>query len=205
MSGSPLAKRYDALYGERLNVFGGGKQSPVVVQMQRLLPAQSTILEMGAGQGRNSLYLASFGHIVTARDISDVGLQQITDAARENGWSVATEQRSAIDAVSGVFGGMISTLMLHHLLPEQARLVVASMQSSTIPGGFHALELLCAGGDFAFRSTHNFFPSVEDALGLYPGWDVLHNSLVIRQAFATKEDGSHMMNPVLSLLVQKPL
>lgn len=44
-----------------------------------------SILSLGEGQGRNSVYLASHGHSCTAVDISEVGLSKCMKYAQEKG------------------------------------------------------------------------------------------------------------------------
>lgn len=58
------------------------------------LPAGSTILFLGEGEGRNACYAASKGHHATALDASEVGLEKAQRLAHEQGvdiWTIHTD------------------------------------------------------------------------------------------------------------------
>jgi len=46
------------------------------------------VLDLGCGQGRDSLYLASIGYDVTGIDLSDVGIKQMLDEAKTQGLKI---------------------------------------------------------------------------------------------------------------------
>jgi SAM-dependent methyltransferase len=62
-----------------------GDPFPEFVALFSALPAASTVLDLGAGQGRDTLVAARLGHKVVAVDVSPTGIGQILVAAqREN-------------------------------------------------------------------------------------------------------------------------
>lgn len=62
-----------------------GDPFPEFVKLFETLPVPSTVLDLGAGQGRDTLLAARLGHKVLAVDISPTGIRQILgDAQSEN-------------------------------------------------------------------------------------------------------------------------
>lgn len=70
-------------YGTEANAF-------LMEAAQRLAPA-STVLVPGDGEGRNGVWLASQGHVVTSVDNSTVGLQKAQALATRQGVALATQ------------------------------------------------------------------------------------------------------------------
>lgn len=59
-----------------------GRPYPGLVKFFESYPDKSTILDLGCGQGRDSLFLGRLGFRVTGVDISTVGIQQLNEAAQ---------------------------------------------------------------------------------------------------------------------------
>ncbi|MGD2129221.1 MAG: class I SAM-dependent methyltransferase [Lysobacterales bacterium] len=65
-----------------------GDPFPEFVELFEALPSASTVLDLGAGQGRDTLVAARLGHKVVAVDISPTGIGQILVAAQRENLSV---------------------------------------------------------------------------------------------------------------------
>ena len=65
-----------------------GEPFPEFVELFNTLPAASTVLDLGAGQGRDALVAARLGHKVLAVDVSPTGIGQILIAAQRENLSV---------------------------------------------------------------------------------------------------------------------
>ncbi len=61
----------------KLDTFGGGKPSQDVVTVAAEMKPGLKALDMGCGEGRNALYLASIGFITSAVDISVSGIEKL--------------------------------------------------------------------------------------------------------------------------------
>jgi SAM-dependent methyltransferase len=73
-------------YRERGSVWGASPNQFVEAYLADLEPCR--ILDMGAGQGRNAIWLGRRGHRVTAVDISDVAVSQARELANDAGVDV---------------------------------------------------------------------------------------------------------------------
>jgi len=96
-----------------------------------------TVLDLGAGHGRDSVFFAERGVTTYALDVSAVGLQQLRERAEELGLAgrVSTMEHDVRDplplpdgAVDGVFAHMLlcmalSTRQIHNLVAEVRRVL----------------------------------------------------------------------------------
>jgi tellurite methyltransferase len=67
---------FDELYKDVIDYFGAGPDD-LHVRFQRDLPADARVLDIGAGQGRNALFLARQGIAVDCIDPSEVAEEQV--------------------------------------------------------------------------------------------------------------------------------
>src|SRR5436190_22950267 len=83
-------------FARRLDFLGASASEPAVVALARFESAHvRRILELGAGQGRDTLRFATAGINVTALDYADEGLEQLKRAAASTGLTDWVESVSA--------------------------------------------------------------------------------------------------------------
>lgn len=93
-----------------------------------------TAVDLGAGEGRNAVWLAQRGWTVTAVDFSQVGLDKALHLAAEHDVTITVERA---DATTWSPAGSVDLVVLSYLqLPEaQQRIVVEHAASWLAPGG----------------------------------------------------------------------
>ncbi len=74
---------YNKTYGSHKAVFGD-KPEKILVDLYKQIDNSSPVLDIGAGQGRHSLFLAENGFGVEALEPSEVGIKQIQKLAEKN-------------------------------------------------------------------------------------------------------------------------
>jgi cyclopropane fatty-acyl-phospholipid synthase-like methyltransferase len=123
---------HELAYGEAPNDF--------LAQMAARLPNEGQALDIGAGEGRNALFLASRGLQVLAVDQSEVGMRKAQRLARERGLMLRTRavDLQHFDAEHGSFD-VITSIFVH--LPESLRAAVHTRIAAWLkPGGVFLLE-----------------------------------------------------------------
>ncbi len=118
-------------YGTRPNDF-------VVANVSRL-PKAASIVELGAGEGRNAVFLARQGFTVTAVDYSVKGLAKTQRLAQQYGVSVETIHADVVQwQPDRQWDAVVVTFL--HLPEEQRRQLYALIQRILYPGGYCIAE-----------------------------------------------------------------
>ena len=98
-------------------------------------PKHARVLDVGCGQGRDSLFIARLGHSVTAVDLSPSGIRQLNADAKKQGLRVRTEVADIRNfAWGGPYDVIVINRTLHMLLPEERIAVLLALLESTRPG-----------------------------------------------------------------------
>jgi SAM-dependent methyltransferase len=171
-------ERYAAdgpVYGEAPNDF--------LASMAVRLPASGHALDIGAGEGRNALFLASRGLDVLAVDQSEVGIQKARRLAEERRLVLRTRvvDLQDFDAEPNSFE-VISSIFCH--LPQVLRAVVHQRVVAWLkPGGVFLLEAYAP--DQIQRSTGGpkdpaLLAPVEVILRELAGLEIQHQAALVR-------------------------
>ncbi len=204
----PAGERYDKIYSQTENetTFNKGRPESVVAEIVKH-KTSGKALELGAGEGRNSLFLAEKGFTVTAKDLSQVGIDKIKKLAAERGLNIQAEVADIRTLGSeDNFDVYVCTYVLHHLKRDEALSLIKQMQEHTNAGGLNALTTFTENGDFyrVDSEAGDFYPAPDELKSLYDGWEILDYEEVENQALQKKEDGTHMMNVTAKILARKP-
>lgn len=189
MSSSFWNERYsgdELAYGESPNDF-------LALVVERF-PATGRALDLGAGEGRNALYLASRGLDVLAVDQSVVGIRKAEQRAQARGLKLRTQavDLQDFDAQHGAFD-VVSSIFVH--LPGALRAAVHQRVGGWLkPGGVFVLEAYAP--DQIERGTGGpkdpaMLASLETLLGELAGLEIEHQGALVRNvsegAFHTGE------------------
>lgn len=201
---------WDARYGTAERMWSGNPNGTLVAEVQGMPPGR--VLDVGAGEGGDALWLAEQGWDVTASDISGAALQHVGTAAKDRGVPVTLLHGDAnapgvfepggYDLVSLQYGSFLRT-------PEQRGL--RSLLDAVAPGGTllvvsHDLAQMQEAVDAA-EHTWMFDPGayvgVEEiaaALAEQEGWTVLTHETRPRPAGAAS---SHHVDDVVLRAVRQ--
>ncbi len=130
---------WDERYGSEDFVYGASPNAFLVSVADRF-PATGRALDIGAGEGRNALFLASRGLDVIAVDQSVIGMRKAEERARERGVrlrAIAADLRDW-DGEAGSFD-VISSIFVH--LPREVREAVHRRVKGWLRvGGMYVVE-----------------------------------------------------------------
>lgn len=117
----------DFVYGVEPNAF-------VQTAAQNWLSDAQDVLALGAGEGRNAVFLAQQGHTVTALDYAAEGLRKTRRLADDLGVAIDTIQADVRDwAPEQSWDAVVVTFL--HLPPEDRSRLYELIQSVLTPGG----------------------------------------------------------------------
>jgi SAM-dependent methyltransferase len=178
MSSTFWDQRYagDALvYGDSPNEF--------LAAMADRFPKTGHALDIGAGEGRNALFLASRGLDVLAVDQSQVGMQKAQRLAQERGLTLRTPAADLHDFnAEGNSFNVITSIFVH--LPATLRAAVHARVGAWLkPGGVFLLEAYAP--DQIQRGTGgpkdpSLLASLETIVGELVGLEIEHQAALVR-------------------------
>lgn len=127
------ANEWDERYAGTHRLFSDKPDETLVELAGDLTPGRA--LDLGAGEGRNSLWLARKGWDVTAIDLSGVALERLADQARDERLSVTTEIVDSNEFLAR--GGRFDLLVIANVHPEPAvrAELFARASAALAPGG----------------------------------------------------------------------
>nr|WP_302594695.1 methyltransferase domain-containing protein [uncultured Acetatifactor sp.] len=141
-------------------------------------PQNASVLDVGCGEGRNSVFMAGLGHQVDAFDISAAGVEKAVRIACSLSLSV---NFFCCDLGEFIFEKKYDIILSHgvlHLPPKQVRdRFIAKMQKHTKPSGYNVIgvftDRLPATPDNA-PFTHSLFAVGELPLK-YKDWEIVRH------------------------------
>ncbi len=117
----------------------GTAPSRLAKEVSALLPPDARVLDLGCGEGRDSVFFASQGRDVTAVDASRAGLRKAERLARETGvtvrWIPGDMSRVMVD---GPFDLIYSCGSIHYVPRRERARLFGRLKALTRPGGHHA-------------------------------------------------------------------
>jgi len=125
---------FDSTYAEKPGMFGHPYKE--LQDYFYSYPIKGTLLDLGCGQGRDALFLASIGYQVTAIDSSKIGVKQMTSKAQSQGVKidgvVADVQNFKLEER---FDVILFDMLLHAFeKPEQLELLNKYSDSLNVKG-----------------------------------------------------------------------
>ncbi|MEJ2217296.1 MAG: methyltransferase domain-containing protein [Gemmatimonadota bacterium] len=115
-----------------------GPPSPEIVEMATTLPHGAVVLDLGCGDGRNTLCLAEHGLLVDAFDVSMAGVRKVRSRARAAGVPVhAWVQDIATFSFRREYDLVVAHGVLHMLPRDAWHRALDSLQRHTRPGGWN--------------------------------------------------------------------
>ncbi len=137
----PIAARaafWDARFGSELYTYGTRPNTFVAEEAHRF-PAGAELLDLGAGEGRNAVFLAEQGYRVTALDYAEEGLRNPRALAAERGVAVETVLADlGYWMPNRQWAGLVCTFV-HLRLGERLRFYTA-VQAALKPGALLVAE-----------------------------------------------------------------
>lgn len=175
-----VKNKYDSRYSQWTN-YCGRKPSLIVRDLAEHLTPHASILDLGAGRGENSIYLAEKGHEVTAVDILKAGLSRLRRYASKHNMSIRTltgdfTDNNLLRQLDRKYDVIVMTNSLKFLMPEQVDKTLNYFMNLTAPGGHHAVEThLCRTHrkqkDIWKRTGHTYLPPGKLA-EIYDKWKI---------------------------------
>jgi cyclopropane fatty-acyl-phospholipid synthase-like methyltransferase len=193
-----ICKGYEERYSQP-SCYWGTKHCSLAARLLSKLPQKSTILDLGAGEGRNAIYLAKNGHMVTAVDFSEKGIRKIEKRAKKNKVHIDTIVANISDrefvSKLGSFDAILANKVIQFLKQEDGNYAVEYIKEHTKPGGYVAIASVAGNSnELKFFKPLELYQTFDD-----DGWDVRYYSKSEEKFREIKK-----LVDVVEILAQKP-
>lgn len=159
-----MSKSFNAFYGNPDTPFYYGTKPTeelVTFLEETKHPHEGEALDLGCGEGRNTLFLAQYGFHVHAIDQSSHGIQKLENYAQLHNlqnirYSIADVSDFQLE--TSFYDAIIAVTILDHLNEEDGRKVASSILSALKPDGFLYIEVFTIHDPGAIQpsqSSHN--------------------------------------------------
>jgi tellurite methyltransferase len=180
----------------------GTAASPLAREVAALVPPGGHVLDLGCGEGRDSVFLAALGFEVTAVDVSHAGISKGARLAHDRGvpvrWIQADIGRLV---VHGPLDLVYSCGSIHYVPRRRRTALLMRLAASTADGGLHAHIVFtdCLIYREKGETVDYFAPGeLRDA---YAGWSILRTTETVIPCTA---DGTFHQHSVEEIVARKP-
>jgi tellurite methyltransferase len=170
--------------------------------LRSMLVRGARVLELGCGEGRDSVFFASCGCDVTAVDVSAAGLRKAERLARSAGVGVRWVQGEAARYVpTGQFDFVYSCGAIHYVPRRLRGGLLARLKAATSPVGVHAHLVFTDRRVYVERNERIDYFTDRELERCYADWLVLWNG---RGTIACAQDGRPHLHGVEELVARRP-
>ncbi|HLA64220.1 MAG TPA: class I SAM-dependent methyltransferase [Rhodothermales bacterium] len=165
------AEFWNARYRAVPAAFGEGV-TPVVAEWSPLFAPGARVLDLGAGEARNALFLVRRGVQATALDFARDGLDKAAARAADEGLVLDVEEEDLREwkPEKETWDGLVCVFV--HLLPDERETLCRAMRAALAPGGVLIGEWFTPEqADYASGgpSAPDRFVTPEELLGAFEG------------------------------------
>ncbi len=169
---------WEQLYADmEVSAFSKGPTMDVN-EFYNVFPQNAQVLDVGCGEGRNSIFMAKLGNKVDAFDISENGIEKAKKISKQMGVKI---NYFCCDLEKFLFEKEYDVILSHgvlHLPYKDVRdKFITKMQGNTKIGGYNAIGIftnrLPATTDNA-PYTHSLF-DVGELPEKYKDWEIIHH------------------------------
>jgi tellurite methyltransferase len=171
MTRSPWAQEYVKTPHEYI---WGTEPSTFAQELAALLPRRARVLDLGCGEGRDSVFFARLGFEVTGVEVSRAGLRKAERLARQRGvevqWIRADMARLRL---AGPFDLVYSCGAIHYVPREERPYLIDQLKGVTRPGGYHGFIVFTDETVYAEKGELIDYFAPGELRRCYPEWLVL--------------------------------
>lgn len=176
------------------------------VRYAATLIAPGKTLDLGCGNGRNSLYLAANGFDVTAWDKNPASISHLERIRQAEGLGSLRTAIKDLNTLSfdGEYDFILSTVVMMFLEAKSIPGLIANMQRCTRPGGCNLIVAAMDTDDYPCQVGFPFAFKAAELRHYYAGWALLKYNEDVGELHRTDANGKRIKLRFATLLARKP-
>lgn len=174
-----------------------------MVEIHGIKPCK--VLDLGCGQGRNSLYLADNGFDVTSYDLSPNMLDTLTNIMAKEGLRNIDVKQYDINsaAIEDHYDLIISTVVMMFVDRDRVPAIIPDMKAHTHSGGYNLIVCAMSTDAYPFEGFPFTF-SEGELQRYYQDWEMIHYNENIGEMHRLDEHGNRLQLQFATMLARKP-
>lgn len=178
--------------------------SEVIYSAGMMKPGKT--LDLGCGNGRNSLYLAANGYDVTAWDKNPAGIDNIERIKAAEGIVNLQAEIKDLNTLSfeGEYDFILSTVVMMFLDAKTIPGLIANMQRCTRPGGHNLIVAAMDTPDYPCNVGFPFAFKSGELSHYYEGWELMKYNEDVGELHRTDASGNRIKLRFATMLACKP-
>ena len=177
--------------------------SEVVNAMQTIKPCKT--LDLGCGQGRNSIFLGVQGFEVDAWDHNQSSIDFLNSVIEKE---KSTQIKTALydinqAAIQDNYDFILSTVVLMFLQRDRIPAIIANMQQHTNIGGYNLIVAAMSTEDMPCPMPFSFTFTENELKNYYQGWELIKYSEEPGELHKTDANGNRIKLKFVTMLARK--
>ena len=177
--------------------------SEVVNAMQTIKPCKT--LDLGCGQGRNSVFLGIQGFEVDAWDHNQSSIDFLNSVIEKE---KSTQIKTALydinqAAIQDNYDFILSTVVLMFLQRDRIPAIIANMQQHTNIGGYNLIVAAMSTDDMPCPMPFSFTFAENELKNYYQGWELIKYSEEPGELHKTDANGNRIKLKFVTMLARK--
>ena len=161
-----------------------------------------TAIDIGAGQGHHSIFLAEQGFTVTALDADASLVKKLSEEAKERNLPLVAKVGD-VRELEGQWDVVVCTFVLHFLQDNEVEKAINILKKITKSGGLNVIGVhTTENGAERDRKPHLF--ELNELKDRYADWKILYYWHGLGKAFVSRTTGEKLAKYRADLISQKP-
>nr|WP_287855617.1 tellurite resistance methyltransferase TehB [Klebsiella sp.] len=171
------------------------------------LIAPGKTLDLGCGNGRNSLYLAANGFDVTAWDKNPGSISNLESIRQAEGLENLQAAIKDLNSLSfdGEYDFILSTVVMMFLEAKTIPGLIDNMQRCTKVGGYNLIVAAMDTEDYPCTVGFPFAFKPQELRNYYAGWEFLKYNEDVGELHRTDANGNRIKLRFATMLARKPI
>ncbi|HIF5529195.1 TPA: SAM-dependent methyltransferase TehB [Pasteurella multocida] len=162
------------------------------------------VLDLGCGQGRNSLFLSLLGYNVTAWDHNENSIKFLQDTAEKENLTIQTALYDINSAkISENYDFILSTVVFMFLKPQCISQIIENMQTHTNVGGYNLIVAAMSTEEVPCPVPFSFTFKENELKTYYQDWELVKYNEEMGELHKTDENGNRIKMKFVTMLAKK--